>query len=271
MCMLTYLPAGLLPDPEALARGADFNGDGHGYAIVTTRGILIGKSFNFDESLEKFTALRRQHPNGPALFHSRLGTHGKITKANIHPFRVNRQASTVLAHNGILDRSVQPGPRHTRSDTRIFAEDHLGTTIPSSFDNLPARLDLERWLGEDVRHLVRTGAEAAPFGELSGHRPEPDFGGRGPAVRGNAVIALSAAELLSGSYAESGLGDQPLRKNQKCVYRFRLTLTRSSLRFRSARSCSARSIPTGSKVIWSGAFSWASTSMSVDTMVPRVA
>ncbi|MBN9743572.1 hypothetical protein DMP23_21255 [Amycolatopsis sp. A1MSW2902] len=154
--MLTYFPEGVLPDAAALANGAAMNPDGHGYAIATANGIVVGKSFDFDESLEQFTRLRHEHPSGPALFHSRFRTHGRTSEANIHPFEVNHQPDTVLAHNGILPASVQPRRRQKKSDTRIFAEDCLGKSIPAQFDDAGVRLGLERWLGPWNKVVVLT-------------------------------------------------------------------------------------------------------------------
>ncbi|OAP24235.1 Glutamine amidotransferases class-II [Amycolatopsis sp. M39] len=156
MCMLTYLPAGVQPDAAALANGAELNPHGHGYAVVTAQGIIVGKSFDFAESLETFTRLRQEHSGGPALFHSRFRTHGKTSEANIHPFKVNLNSSTVLAHNGILPASVQPTRRQKKSDTRIFAEDCLGKSISDQFDDDATRFVLERWLGPWNKVVVLT-------------------------------------------------------------------------------------------------------------------
>lgn len=156
MCMLTYFPGGVLPDAAALANGAEMNPHGHGYAVVTEQGIVVGKSFDFEESLDKFTCLRREHPAGPALFHSRFRTHGKTSEANIHPFKVQLRSTTVLAHNGILPSSVQPSRRQKKSDTRIFAEDCLGKSIPDWFDDDSVRSALERWLGPWNKVVVLT-------------------------------------------------------------------------------------------------------------------
>jgi glutamine amidotransferase len=154
--MLTYLPAGVQPNPAALAAGAAPNPHGHGYAVVTAGGIAVGKSFDFEEALERFTLVRTENPDGPALFHSRFRAHGKKSRANIHPFNVGGQGSTVLAHDGILPASAQPGRRQTKSDSRIFAEDLLGATIPARFDNSDARRSLEHWIGPWNKVVVLT-------------------------------------------------------------------------------------------------------------------
>lgn len=125
MCMLSLYPPGIQPDPEHLLNGARINRDGFGYAIITGttrsgRGLLTGKSMTAPDLVKQFCELREQHPEGPALFHSRLSTGGLRNTDNCHPFTVSNDDKTVLAHNGVLF-SVPRG--ESRSDTRIFAED----------------------------------------------------------------------------------------------------------------------------------------------------
>jgi hypothetical protein len=105
MCLLTYFPAGQLPDLDALKAGTDYNPDGHGYAIVvpdaTRRDggrLLVGKGLDAELVLTRFDRDRRAHPDGPALFHSRLRTHGLVDEANCHPFRLAGDPRTVMAH-----------------------------------------------------------------------------------------------------------------------------------------------------------------------------
>lgn len=145
MCLLTYLPDGILPDTEALTNGTTFNDDGHGYAIVDREGnrIITGRGMEAREMIEEFAVMRAFHPDGPALFHSRLATDGTISLLNCHPFTIGDDPRTVLAHNGIMPIRTPKGD--PRSDTRIVAEDH----IPRAFGTLRrrrARLAFERWL-----------------------------------------------------------------------------------------------------------------------------
>lgn len=125
MCMLTFLSPDAYPDVEALTNGAEMNDDGHGFAIVTkhARNPIVRRYMSSKVAIEEFDRLRAQYPDGPALFHSRWGTGGEVTTRNAHPFRVDRQ--TVLAHNGVLPRAMQPGKGDWRCDTRLFAEDML--------------------------------------------------------------------------------------------------------------------------------------------------
>ena len=145
MCLLTYLPAGTVPDLDALRTGAELNPDGHGYAVVAGRELVVGKGLDAEVVLAEFDAVRRAHPDGPALFHSRLRTHGRLDVDNCHPFVVGGDPRTVIAHNGILPAVVRPRRGDPRSDTRIAAEDHPPAAGPLHLRR--TRLRLQRWMG----------------------------------------------------------------------------------------------------------------------------
>ena len=110
MCLLTFLPPDVQPDLSALINGAAVNDDGHGFAVVTHGRLLVQHGMHAEAMIAAFAAARRAHPQGPALFHSRLGTHGARTVANCHPFPVGGDDRTVIAHNGVLPAAVQPVP-----------------------------------------------------------------------------------------------------------------------------------------------------------------
>lgn len=156
MCMLTYFPPGTEPDLDALANGAEFNDDGHGFAIVTGGRIIVRHGMDSARLIERFGETRAQHPDGPALFHSRFATHGTRNRGNCHPFRVGHDARTVLAHNGILPHRVRPADGDRRSDTRIAAEDFLPHQRYSAWDDPHAQRDLSRWLGTSNKMLILT-------------------------------------------------------------------------------------------------------------------
>lgn len=125
MCMLSFYPPGVMPRQDRIENGADVNPDGHGFAIVTAdRTLLIQKSMDAEDLIDRFIRLRHIHPNGPALFHSRIATSGLVDITGCHPFTVGGDHRTVVAHNGIL---FTPPRLSRRSDTRIFAEDILPT------------------------------------------------------------------------------------------------------------------------------------------------
>ena len=144
MCLLTFLPPGVAPDTQALLQGALTNDDGHGFAIVAGDQLIVKRGLDAENLIEAFAAVRARHPEGPALFHSRLSTHGEISLDNCHPFTIGNDPRTVLAHNGILPAAVQPAKGDPRSDTRIAAED----VIPSfgSLRTRRIRQRLQRWI-----------------------------------------------------------------------------------------------------------------------------
>lgn len=179
MCLLTYFPAGVLPDADALRCGAQCNNDGHGFGILIPgqEDILVFKSMNAAEAIDEFVRMRAQYPEGPALFHSRLTTHGNTGVDNCHPFVVNGDPRTVVAHNGILPTDAHPKKIGTtvvhkttkdkvpyqvienvyddRSDTRILADDLLMARW-SNLDSRHSRKRLTAWLGRSNKILVLT-------------------------------------------------------------------------------------------------------------------
>ncbi|WP_435591872.1 class II glutamine amidotransferase [Nocardia sp. bgisy118] len=149
MCILTFVKPGITPDLEALRNGALANPHGHGYAVITGDAIAVGHGMDAAAVIAEFAAVRAEYSEGPALFHSRLATHGLHDLDNCHPFRVGGDERTVLAHNGILPTNVHPRADDPRSDTRIAAEDYLPTAPFGSLDSWVGRDRLERWLGTD--------------------------------------------------------------------------------------------------------------------------
>lgn len=156
MCMLTFFPEGALPNEEALANGAVVNEDGHGFAIVTGRTLLVERGMDAAQLIAEFVRARAQFPDGPALFHSRLATAGDIDEANCHPFRVGKSPLTVLAHNGIFPLSMQPSRRDKRSDTRIAAEDFLPGDPFGSLGARRNRRRMERWMTDRNKVVILT-------------------------------------------------------------------------------------------------------------------
>lgn len=152
MCMASYFPPGVIPVATELWNGAELNPDGHGFAIVTKdRNLIIQKSMSADEAISKFMEQRHKHPEGPALFHSRIATSGKVDVTGCHPFKVGQDNRTVLAHNGIL---FNPGKDEPRSDTRIFAEVMLPRF--GSLDKAKTTRKLEKFIGRGNKLIVLT-------------------------------------------------------------------------------------------------------------------
>lgn len=74
-------------------------------------------------SIARFLYLREKYPDGYAIWHSRIATHGVKNESNCHPFPVGNDGLTYLAHNGVLD--VDQLATDKRSDSRVFAEEIL--------------------------------------------------------------------------------------------------------------------------------------------------
>lgn len=155
MCLLTFYPAGVMPDIQALRNGAATNDDGHGYGIIVDGEVVTGHSMDFETVADEFRSMRAMYPLGEAMFHSRWTTHGLTVEANCHPFTVPQVRNTVVAHNGVLPFNAQPPKGDWRSDTRLFAEDILMHRFPV-LDSPRTQRRLEKWLGAGNKILVLT-------------------------------------------------------------------------------------------------------------------
>lgn len=124
MCMLCVVPPNVIPSRSKLENSALNNPHGFGFAIVVPEDnrIIMHRTMDADEAVNKFIEMRGKYPEGYAMWHARLATHGSQTIENCHPFPVGHDTQTYLAHNGILP-VLEDGT--DRSDTRIFAEDIL--------------------------------------------------------------------------------------------------------------------------------------------------
>lgn len=155
MCLLTFIPPHVQPGVQALINGSYVNDDGHGFAVVIGNRIVVKRGWNASKLAEEFARVRAAHPDGPAMFHSRFGTHGARDKGNVHPFELGGDSRTVIAHNGILPGKVQPRNGDPRSDTRIAAEDHL----PRAYGRLStyrARKAVGRWITDANKIVILT-------------------------------------------------------------------------------------------------------------------
>lgn len=157
MCLLTVFPMPDLLDGkmiERLENGANANPHGSGWAVVTGRRIITGKSLNDDEAIESFAEAYDQ-ATGPALFHSRWATHGSRGLSNVHPFPVRKMAHTYLAHNGIMPNESCPAKTDKRSDTRVFADDILPIRY-GHLDSPATRAALSHWLSGNKIAILTT-------------------------------------------------------------------------------------------------------------------
>jgi hypothetical protein len=158
MCMLTFYRPGAQPDETALRNGSTYNDDGHGFAIIARkpsgrRYLIIRHGMHFNRVFDDFKTLRAEHPDGPALFHSRLATAGVVNEYGCHPFRIYGDRRSVLAHNGVFPASVQPEKGDPRSDTRIVAEEYAPGV---NWDNADDIQELEQWMGRGNALVILT-------------------------------------------------------------------------------------------------------------------
>jgi predicted glutamine amidotransferase len=169
MCHLAYCPPGATPTEDHLINAATSNDDGHGFAFVVGKGLLTYKSMDAVDAIENFMTTRERYPDVPALWHSRWATHGVVDEYNVHPFFVSNDASTVLAHNGILN-NLQMSKKERRSDTRFFAE----SIFPQAghLDDPETHNRMKKWLNSGKFVILTTNKKyeksAYIFGEDNG-------------------------------------------------------------------------------------------------------
>lgn len=155
MCMASYLPPEIEPDIEGLTNGGISNPDGHGWAIADEDMIVMGRALKLEKALDEFCVARKKHMYGPALFHSRIGTHGPVNLSNVHPFFVGGSHKTVVAHNGILPPSAHPALGDDRSDTRKFADEILPVRF-KHLDRITVQSALTQWIGSWNKLVILT-------------------------------------------------------------------------------------------------------------------
>lgn len=119
--MITYVASGIEIPYVGIKNGATLNDDGHGWAVASEDGLLVGKSMDFETAMDSFIETRASvGKSSVAMFHSRWATHGETSEYNIHPFHF--ADDSVMAHNGILPAKFHPGRDDRRSDTRKFVD-----------------------------------------------------------------------------------------------------------------------------------------------------
>lgn len=123
MCLLVVCKPNATPKRDELHQGACSNPHGYGFAIVAGDKIITERSMSAKKSIKRFLELRKQYPNGYAMWHARYATHGVKNESNCHPFQVGNDPLSYVAHNGVLDTFIDKDDK--RSDTRVFAEDTL--------------------------------------------------------------------------------------------------------------------------------------------------
>jgi glutamine amidotransferase len=97
------------------------HGFGFAIAVPNENRIIVEKSMDADESINRFLALRAIYTDGYAMWHARFATHGSRTLENCHPFAIGHDDRTYLGHNGIL--SIAIPEKDDRSDSKVYSEE----------------------------------------------------------------------------------------------------------------------------------------------------
>lgn len=143
MCLLTFMPPNVDMDYERAKTASKANPDGFGFAIHAGVAIIKDHDMNFDKLWLRWSDIRKTY-RGAALFHFRIATHGNTDLSNCHPFDIDNNPRSVLAHNGMLPLTM-PVKEH-RSDTKLFAEvvlPHIGGV--KALDDKEFFDDIGRW------------------------------------------------------------------------------------------------------------------------------
>lgn len=143
MCLIIYSSKGNVPARADFYEAANDNPDGIG--VMSADGI---RKFLGKKATKKAWKYVQSLAGMPFGIHFRWATHGEITRANCHPFKV--PGIGFAMHNGILWTSTLATKEE--SDTAIFCRDFL----PSYGEMLGAtwRADVEKSIGLGNKLLV---------------------------------------------------------------------------------------------------------------------
>ena len=147
MCLIIACPPGKTPDMDVIIDATIENPDGSGWCMRVNGGMdSVRSAHSIDHVIGSFYQAREANPNAWAVWHSRLATQGNLVDENTHPFQVPGKP-WMLVHNGIMPLSDGPrtGGWAGRSDSRIFAEDHISEF--SWEEMLAKQANIEQWLG----------------------------------------------------------------------------------------------------------------------------
>lgn len=170
MCLLTLAPAGITHSRADLETACYANPDGFGYAIHTGRHIIRRRSMDCAALIDRYLEDRSRNLDGPALFHARIATSGKVDNSGCHPFYLPGTSKVVLGHNGILPLD----DTGWKSDTRYLVEDILGPDGGVDALRNAKYLDhLERWIGKQNKLVILSADRRLPpyliVNESAGH------------------------------------------------------------------------------------------------------
>jgi len=94
---------------EQLERGWDTNPDGGGFAYIDEDGIIVTiKDMDKDSFILQYIEAHTTYgATSPFIVHMRIATHGSVSLANCHPFKVDladEASEMVMMHNGIISK-----------------------------------------------------------------------------------------------------------------------------------------------------------------------
>ena len=158
MCVIIWSPRGEIPKKHVLTAML-YHQDGWGFAVPTKHGISTYRSVDHKHFLTAWVNRLR----GPVLFHARWATHGKVCKANCHPFQVRRH-KLVAAHNGVIHGFGS----NNKSDTKHFIEEVIEPLPPRFHEEEAIMASLEDLLGSNKMVLLHHSGSATILNERLG-------------------------------------------------------------------------------------------------------
>jgi hypothetical protein len=134
MCVIIVKPSGEeMPDETTLWQCWQVNPDGAGYMYQHNDKVVVSKGYMHLGDLEiALKEISHIVENTTLVIHFRLATHGKVNRANTHPFPVSTEdkelasldieAESALAHNGMLPNVWGKKALKKHSDSFMFCK-----------------------------------------------------------------------------------------------------------------------------------------------------
>lgn len=118
MCLIIHKPKGATIEKWIIESAKEYNADGIGIMAngISERFLKIAT----DKVYDKINKLDN------AAIHFRMATHGTISIANVHPFKLN--GGIFLMHNGIMTK-YNPPKDSSDSDTATFCKEYCNPDI----------------------------------------------------------------------------------------------------------------------------------------------
>ena len=127
---------GRLPKEEELKRSFEYNSDGAGFMYVDNGEVVVDKGYmtwnSFIGHYEKLLKRYNNFKDKSLVIHCRIGTSGKNTPGNTHPYPISDNAKVLrkkhfrtdiaMAHNGIIKNYGTPTGLN---DTQEFIKEYL--------------------------------------------------------------------------------------------------------------------------------------------------